>query len=336
MNVLLTSVGRRTYMVNYFKQALDHQGLVYVSNNTMTYTMTQADGYVITPNIYDKNYIEFLLHFCIKKKIDVIVPLFDIDLPILAQHKSDFYNQGIYILVSDYQVTHICNDKWATYQFFCSLNLKCPKTYISLFDVLNDIKNDIIKYPLIIKPRWGMGSIGIYEIKNEDELKILYYKLKEDIFTTYLKYESIEDISSCIIIQEKISGQEYGLDILNNLQGQYVTTIAKKKIAMRFGETDVARIVDNEIFLSVSTTIANSLKHIANLDLDCFVTDQQEIYLLEMNCRFGGQYPFSHCAGVDFPKQIVLWLQGDDVKESLITPQIGLVSSKDIYPVSWL
>ena len=335
MNILLTSVGRRTYMVNYFKQALNLQGLVYASNNTMTYTMTQADGYVITPNIYDENYIEFLIQYCSEKNINVIIPLFDIDLPILAQHKSDFANKGIKVLVSNYEVTRICNDKWETYKFFCKNNLNCPRTYIHLTDVYSDIKNNIIRYPLILKPRWGMGSIGVYEVNNSDELNVLYEKLKRNIFTTYLKYESAIDVKNCVIIQEKILGQEYGLDILNDLHGQYVTTIAKKKIAMRSGETDVAQIVDNKIFLPVSTTIAHSLQHIVNLDLDCFVTDQQEIYLLEMNCRFGGQYPFSHCAGVDFPKQIVLWLQGDEVKESLIRPQIGVISSKDIYPVSW-
>ena len=33
MNVLLTSVGRRAYMVKYFKQALGNSGQVHVGNS---------------------------------------------------------------------------------------------------------------------------------------------------------------------------------------------------------------------------------------------------------------------------------------------------------------
>lgn len=57
MNILLTSVGRRTYMVNYFKEALQGKGLVHAANSVETYAMKIADQSVLTPLIYDGNYI---------------------------------------------------------------------------------------------------------------------------------------------------------------------------------------------------------------------------------------------------------------------------------------
>ena len=128
-----------------------------------------------------------------------------------------------------------------------------------------------MKFPLIIKPRWGMASIGVLEANNIQELNVLYQKLIDIIFNSYLKFESNSDIHSCILIQEKIVGDEFGLDILNDLQGNYVTTIAKHKLAMRSGETDIAQIVDSTMFIPISQNIANHLCHIANLDVDCFV-----------------------------------------------------------------
>ena len=44
-----------------------------------------------------------------------------------------------------------------------------------------------------------------------------------------------------------------------------------------------------------------------HLDMDLFV-EKNEIYLLEMNARFGGGYPFSHLAGVNLPKAIIKWI----------------------------
>lgn len=94
MNILLTSAGRRTYMIQYFKKALKGLGLVHASNSVFTYTLSQADKYVITPQIYDDGYIEFLLAYCRKENVSAIISLFDIDLPILAKNKKHLQKMG--------------------------------------------------------------------------------------------------------------------------------------------------------------------------------------------------------------------------------------------------
>ena len=333
MNVLLTSVGRRTYLVDYFQKALQGKGKVYASNSVMTYTMKQADGYVITPQIYDESYIDFLLAFCEKNAIAVVISCFDIDLPVLAENKARFSRKGIQLIVSDLSVTRLCNDKWLTYLKIQELGLNSPKTFLSLDQVKEATNSHSVSYPLILKPRWGMGSIGIFKAENEEELDVLYKKLRREIFDTYLQFESREDENECIIIQEMIKAQEYGLDVLNDLQANFVTVVAKKKIAMRAGETDIAEIVDTTPFFEVGKTLSINLKHIANLDVDCFLTDDGKVYVLELNCRFGGQYPFSHLAGVDFPSQIIAWAQGRATNPRFISPKIGVISCKDLKPV---
>lgn len=333
MNILLTSVGRRTYLIEYFRQALAGIGKVYASNSVLTYSLLQADGYVLTPNIYDESYISFLLKYCQNQNIQAVISLFDIDLPVLAKNKSLFEQQGITIVVSDYRVTQICNDKWQTYNFLLSIGLKQKPLYINLKDAQIALAAGTMHYPVFVKPRWGMGSIGIYKVENDEELGILYNKLHREIFHTYLKYESSEDVDSCIVIQEAIMGQEHGIEVLNDLHGNYVATFAKKKIAMRSGETDIAESEDSTQFETIGKTISKHLGHIANLDVDCFVTDIGDIYILEMNCRFGGQYPFTHNAGVNVPLQIIKWLSGEVTDMSILTQNNGVKSCKEITPV---
>lgn len=333
MNILLTSVGRRTYLIDYFKDAVKGNGYVFASNSSYTYSLSHADKWVLTPTIYDDLYIDFLINYCIENEIEAIVSLFDIDLFVLAKNKKRFNNIGVNLIVSDEDVIKICNDKWLTYQFLKEHNIKTPRTYISIDKAKQDIYSGVLSFPLIIKPRWGMGSIGIYKADNIDELEIFLKKLKNEIFGTYLKFESTTDSENCVLIQEKINGQEFGIEILNDLAGKYVTTIAKKKIAMRAGETDIAEIVEPKPFINYARVLSNSLHHIANLDVDCFISDNGEIYVLELNSRFGGQYPFSHLAGVDFPNQIIKWLKGESSDPSLYTPEIGKISCKDLRPV---
>lgn len=65
LNILLTSSGRRSYLVNYFKEALNRQGLVHAANSTdISPAFHAADRTVVTPLIYDENYIPFLVSYC--------------------------------------------------------------------------------------------------------------------------------------------------------------------------------------------------------------------------------------------------------------------------------
>lgn len=330
MNILLTSAGRRTYMVEYFKSVLHGSGKVYASNSILTNALLTADGYAISPAIYHHDYIAFLLDFCKSNNIDAIISLFDIDLPILAQNKHLFSAIGTTVVVSDFKATQICNDKWLTYKFLNEIGLPQPTCLLSLAEAHQAISNGSLRFPLYIKPRWGMGSIGIYRIDNEDELDVLYRKLHNEIFRTYLKYESAIDSDSCIIIQQAIEGKEYGIEVLNDLQGNYVTTFAKEKIAMRAGETDIAITVDPSPFLNVAQRISARLRHIALLDVDCFVANDGSVFILEMNARFGGQYPFSHIAGANVPLQIINWLNGKDTDMHILTPRVGVRSCKEL------
>ena len=334
MNILLTSVGRRTYLINYFKEALNGGGKIFASNSMETYSLTQADEYVITPQIYDSGYIDFLIDYCKNKSITAIISLFDIDLPILAKNKSEFEKNGIKVVVSDENIINICNDKWLTYCFLMDHNFKTPKTYIDIKEAQRDVLRGTFNYPMILKPRWGMGSIGIYKVYNDQELEVFYKRLVRDIFDSYLKYESKQNLAECVVIQECIDGEEYGLDVVNDLNGGYVNTISKHKVAMRSGETDSAVIVNDINLSDLGSRISSITKHVANLDVDCFKLNNS-YYVLEMNARFGGQYPFSHLAGINLPLQIINWLREGETNYQLLTPKKNVRACKDILPVAY-
>ncbi|WP_018394780.1 GNAT family N-acetyltransferase [Bacillus sp. 37MA] len=330
MNILLTSVGRRSYLVNYFKEVLGETGSVHVANSSnLTPAFVVANHSVVTPLIYDDNYISFLLKYCKDNQIDALIPLFDVDLPVLAKNRSAFEEVGTKLIVSSETVINICNDKMATFKFLKENGFNTPKTFSTYEEVLQAIDREEINYPLIIKPRWGMGSIGIYEAENEEELGIFLKKAKREILKSYLKYESEVNIQESILIQEKLEGQEYGLDVINDLNSEYMNTIVKKKFAMRSGETDCAEVLDDSILKKLGSEISRKLKHIVNLDVDVFLVDGFP-YILEMNARFGGGYPFSHQADVNLPLAITEWLKGEEVDRAVLTEQANIISHKDI------
>lgn len=331
MNILLSSAGRRTYLVEYFKKALNGKGKVFAANSQFSPALPVADDYVLTPLIYDDNYIPFLVDYVKRNQIDVIIPLFDIDLPILAQSKAKFAEIGVEVIVSDYRITQICNDKWESFKFLEENGFNSPKTFISLDKVKKQLEKDFIDFPLIVKPRWGMGSIGIYKAENLIELEVFYKKVKTEIESSYLQFESKEKINQSVLIQQYIKGQEYGLDIFNDLNGSHLKTFVKKKTAMRSGETDSAITKNDKVLQLLGEKLSQKLKHIGNLDSDWFRT-KDEVFILEMNCRFGGGYPFTHLAGANLPRVLIDLIQSNSFNMEDLNIEYELEMMKDIKP----
>jgi carbamoyl-phosphate synthase large subunit len=84
--------------------------------------------------------------------------------------------------------------------------------------------------------------------------------------------------------------------------------------------------VDGAPFSSVAQKIASVLRYIGNMDCE-FLERDGVVYLLEMNPRFGGGYPFSHEAGANLVKALCTSLSGLPL-EIAIKHEISKVFSK--------
>lgn len=311
INILFTCAGRRNYLINYFKEAIKGQGQIIAADmNLSAPAMVDADLAILVPSIYSKNYIEELKKILIEHRISAVISLNDLELPILAKHKPELETTGAKIIVSSEQVIDIAFDKVETFNFFKSIGLQTPKTYTNLERALSAIENGTLNYPLVVKPRWGSASIGIDFPESTEELKLAFQlqhiKLKKSI----LNAASEQDIDNAILIQEKLDGREFGMDIVNDFEGNYFGTFVREKLNMRSGETDKAVSVIDPRFEDLGRKVSKHLKHVGSLDCDVFIANNQ-LYILELNPRFGGGYPFSHEAGINTAAIYIEWLKGN-------------------------
>lgn len=315
-NILFTCAGRRTYLLKYFKEQLASEGKIVGADMQLSApALTAADVKEAVPAVYAPDYIDRVLDICHRHEINAIICLNDLELPILAANRKRFTEIGVMPIVSAQKVIDICFDKYLTAQYVESLGLRTPRTFISPADAKAALTDGSLFFPLVLKPRWGSGSIGIEFVGNIEELDEVYAmlvkKVKKSILATASQGEEY------ILIQQKIEGQEYGMDVMNDLTGRNRGVSVKKKLAMRAGETDKAQTVDNAEIRRIGRTLGRNLAHIGNLDVDIFEQDGQ-YYVLELNPRFGGGFPFSYEAGVNFPKAIIEWLKGEEIDDSIL------------------
>lgn len=331
MNILFTCAGRRTYLLKYFKEQLGSDGKVIATDMQLSApALSVADVKLQVPAVYDPSYIDRTLQICKDHEVKAVICLNDLELPILATNKVRFEKEGIIPVVSSQEVIDVCFDKYRTAKYVESLGLLTPKTYVNYAEAVSAIENGELTFPLVLKPRWGSGSIGIEFVNNMEELEEVYTMLLKKVKNTILATAS--EGNEYILIQEKIAGQEYGMDVMNDLHGKNRGVSVKKKLAMRAGETDKAVTVDNPEIREIGRILGKSLKHVGNLDVDVFERDGK-YYVLELNPRFGGGFPFSYEAGVNMPLAIIRWLKGEEIDDDLLVPKYGKAFAKCDYLV---
>lgn len=305
-NILFTCAGRRNYLINYFKEALNGQGMVLAADKSLSApALVDADQAIQLPSIDDSDYISKLKEVILHYNVTAVISLNDLELPILAKNKTVLEEDtGAKVIISKESVIDMSFDKWKTHQFLVKNGFNSPKSYINLQNVLNDLSDGQLSFPLVVKPRWGSASLSINYAENPEELDLLYSLQQIQLKRTG------NNINDGLIIQEKLDGDEYGLDVLNTFEGEYFGAFARKKLQMRSGETDKAMSVITAELSSIGENLGRLVGHIGNMDCDIFKCNEV-YYVLELNPRFGGGYPFSHEAGINTAGIYIDWLNGN-------------------------
>ena len=331
MNVLLTCAGRRSYLVSWFRAAVAPAGrVVAVNSHPLAAAMVTADSSHVAPPLISGEYVDFVLDVCRREEIGLVVPLFDLELPLLAAAADRFAAGGVVAAVSSADVVAMCRDKLALAAAVRERTaLDAPRTSLDPEDGVAWLRDGA--GGLFVKPRYGTGSIATISTTEADEVAVLHRKVSRDLRSTYL--DMIGDGSGGgVVVQEALTGQEHGLTIVNDLSGRFRAVLVNRKMAMRAGETDVAEVVDDAVLATAGRELGETLGHVGALDVDVFV-DEGVVSVLDVNPRFGGNYPFAHLAGADVPRAYVRWARGEDVSDDTFAVRAGTVGLKSIEPL---
>lgn len=315
MNLMILCVGRQTMLVSAFRSALKKGGN---ENNTLLACDTNpyAPGLIVgdlsfrAPSIKSQDYPDWVIKHCHRYRVDLLLTLLTSDLAILESLRERLSDVGCRLVGIPQEGINTCCDKVETARF-CSIHgLDHPRIWTNE-DVLQENE---LPWPLIAKDRFGEGSREQKILTCRADLETFLHQEQRPIFANY-------------IFQEFIEGQEYGIDVINDLEGNYQAILARRKIAMRNGETDVAVTEDPAPFEALGKTLSTGLKHHGLLDVDIICQDGKQ-FILDLNPRFGGGYPFSHLAGADIPAAYVRWGAGRSADPKWLKAAVGVVSAR--------
>lgn len=309
MNILFTSAGRRVELLKIFQQLLrKKKGKIFAADADPTApTLHVADKSFIVPPIKSPKYLKSLLEISKKNKINLIIPLEDLELPILASNEDLFKKNGIQLLISSHKSVKLSNDKFATSIFFKKNRIPIPP-----FEILNEgisnIKSDL-EFPVILKPRYGDGGKGVFRCKDLEEL---------EFFAKRINFP---------IVQQFINGSEVTIDVFGDGSGSVFSLVPRKRLKVRAGEVERAVTIDDELFREHIIRIASKFKPFGPINIQCIVTSEVPFFI-EINARFGGGYPLSDKAGAKFPNLLLDLVNGKSLTSYIGKYQKGLVMGR--------
>lgn len=291
MNILITNVGNKNFLVKEFKKSLrmvfSKNSKVYASDNNLNASAIKFSDFAIKSPKYDKiNFGKWLINIVETKKIKLIIPTNSYEIEYIEKKRTLLEKKyNCKVLGTPIKNIKRINNKLKLYTFLKKNKIKTPNSRsFSIF-----LKKKVKKFPFVIKKVYGQSSDGVFIIKKiQDWKNFLGYKKNNQ------KY----------FYQDYIKGNEYGIDIINDYKRKLIGVLVRKKIMMKNGETKKAKILSSKAFLPVAKKISKTVNHIGLIDIDA-IKKNKDIYIIDINCRFGGGYKLSHAAGSNIPELLI-------------------------------
>ena len=296
--ILILSAGRRVSLVRSFQTAALAHGLTVTTadmNPAMSSACNIADKQLKLPHVQSDIYAEQLIAYCSQNDVRLVIPTIDTELAVLASLRAELALCGCAAIVCNSDLISICRDKRKTAAFFDGFGIRSPLLYTS----------ENIQFPLFIKPYDGSLSSGAMVIHSIDEITPKILANSKNIYCEYLDHSRFA---------------EYTCDAYFNAAGDIKCVVPRLRLEVRGGEVSKGKTERNNIvaFLFKKLSHLQGARGCLTIQIMRNI-ETGDLYLVEINPRFGGGYPLTAQAGAVYHS----WLIEEYVKGETIARYDG-------------
>ena len=281
--VLLTCAGQRVDIISAFGRA--GAETIAADVNPLAPALYAAGRHFLAPRIEDPGYIPSLAAAVAEHGVELILPLTDLDMTILARNRERL---GALVLLPPAEVAERTNDKYVTHLFLQERGIGSPAAWLP-----DELPADL-PYPLLVKARRGFGSRNIFRADNRVEL---------DFFLARTPAESF--------VQEVCAGEEFSMDVFCDLEGQCLNSIPRTMIESKGGESIKGMTIADEELVALGRDVSEALGVVGPATVQCFRSTPGDCRVTDVNLRFGGAFPLALAAGGEYPALALALARGE-------------------------
>ena len=256
MRILITSVGTATSvnLIKEFRKKGDY--VIGVDINPLGYTAGSclSDKFYQIAEAVDDNYLPMLSEIIANEKIDVLIPINDIEIYKVSQNIDKISCKCV---IPDAETIEMVRDK-----YIC--NYKMKEIGIQVPEISPSSRDD----KLILRDRIGVGSKGI-EIIPIGKI-VPEYNIEEKF------------------LQRFVEGEEYTVDILADQNGKPLYIIPRKRLEVKSGVATKVSIENDSILVNYIKVILDSVKLPGFSNIQFIKDGKGNYWFVEINYRFSG------------------------------------------------
>jgi len=254
----------------------------------------------------EKNAVQWLNNYLNKNKTDLVLGLSDKTARILSANKS-ILEKHTKLIVPQYSVFSIAADKLKTMRFCMENRLPCPYTVDGKNIDFGIIENKL-KFPVIIKPTFGVGAKGVFRYNKLESLK-RDFNFKEKTY-------------GHLIIQEYIPNEEqYTVEAFcdNNSVLKACVVVSKIRYYPVSGGTSSCNVsVKMPEIEKVTADFLKKLGWIGSANLDIIYDRRDNIpRIIEINPRTGAMIKIAFESGVNIADLTLQLAFNEEVSDKL-------------------
>jgi carbamoyl-phosphate synthase large subunit len=234
-----------------------------------------ADRRVAIPLADNPDFVSTLARICRERRIDLVVPCVDEELPLLAAAVQQGKLPEVLLGSGDFVATML--DKLAFARALQTHGLAVPRT--GLAD-----EAAAWRFPLILKPRSGRGSRGVMRIEHPAQIP------------AYLILQGT--VPAQVVAQECIAGQEYTVFVLADRHAQ-LRAVVPVRVDSKRGVTIRAATEAHPAITAYAARFQAAFRPTGPYNIQCMVTPAGEVLPFEVNPRVSTTFCLAIAAGVD-------------------------------------
>jgi carbamoyl-phosphate synthase large subunit len=299
--VLFTCAGQRVDILSAFADA--GATTVAADADRLAPALYHAHVHALVPRVDDPAYVDALAGLVRDHRIELVVPLTDLDQALLARAREAL--APALVLVPAPEACVAMHDKLSAHRFFVQHGIMSPRSWAP-----DDVPADA-RYPLLVKTREGFGSRHIYRAADQGEL---------DFFLRYTPVDSF--------VQEACLGEEFSIDVFCDVDGRCLNAIPRTMIQSKGGESIKGMSIKDDELIAHGARVAETVGIVGPANVQCFREPDGSLPVTDVNLRFGGGFPVPLAAGSRYPELALALARGERPEPQLGAFREGVVMTR--------
>lgn len=290
MNVLVLSASSKVLLVRSFQRAVAAAGGIVVAADIVpdAAALHVADRAVLLPRSSSAEFPGALEAVCEAFDIGLVVPTRDGELMAVADCVPALESLGIKVLAPSAETVAVCCDT-RRFMAFCRRNgFPYPAT------LAEGVRPD--RFPVFCRAADRTVEHAAMRIEGAEA------------FDAYMTLYG--SVAGGVVVQEFIAAPEYSIDVLMDLDGRPLQAVARRRIAVRAGESWKSRVERLPVLTDMALALSERLGLVGHNTLQAFYDEIEGVRFIEVNARFGGASNLSIQAGLASPERIVQMASG--------------------------